>query len=174
MLGEKATLRAFNHSLIGRKSPKVIYSYWWICDATANHWILQFFRRTLYKRYAFLRCEDERNLFLTYLLTLNAADYHSFTHTYTSTGRNAILPFRLVFELMFFSFSSDNVPCFDRPNSSIKHVDMPALPLAKRDIGWHAGPLLCKRSSGTSLSGKLHFSFTMNEWRCYSLIYWIA
>ncbi|XP_032781013.1 DENN domain-containing protein 5B isoform X2 [Daphnia magna] len=41
--------------------------------------------RTLYKRYAFLRCEDERNLFLTYLLTLNAADYHSFTHTYTST-----------------------------------------------------------------------------------------
>jgi hypothetical protein len=42
--------------------------------------------RNLYKRYAFLRCEDERNLFLTYLLTLNAADYHSFTHTYTSTG----------------------------------------------------------------------------------------
>ncbi|XP_046464167.1 DENN domain-containing protein 5B-like isoform X1 [Daphnia pulex] len=41
--------------------------------------------RTLYKRYAFLRCEDERNLFLTYLLTLNAADYHSFTHTYTNT-----------------------------------------------------------------------------------------
>lgn len=42
--------------------------------------------RKLYKRYGFLRCEEERNLFLTYLLTLNAADYHSFTHTYPQAG----------------------------------------------------------------------------------------
>ena len=51
------------------------------------HWLIDVvFNRKLYKRYGFLRCEEERNLFLTYLLTLNAADYHSFTHTYPQAG----------------------------------------------------------------------------------------
>jgi len=41
--------------------------------------------RSLYKRYAFLRCEDEREQFLYHLLSLNAVDYHCFTNTFTST-----------------------------------------------------------------------------------------
>ena len=45
--------------------------------------------RTLYKRYAFLRCDDERDQFLYYLLSLNAVDYHCFTHTYTTSGESS-------------------------------------------------------------------------------------
>ncbi|KAH7940330.1 hypothetical protein HPB52_023044 [Rhipicephalus sanguineus] len=41
--------------------------------------------RSSYKRYAFLRCEDEKEQFLYYLLTLNAVDYKCFTNTYTAT-----------------------------------------------------------------------------------------
>ena len=68
---------------------KKIYSGIKIVDLISERYVIKLFQllRTLYKRYAFLRCEDERNLFLTYLLTLNAAEYHSFTHIYTSTGR---------------------------------------------------------------------------------------
>lgn len=40
---------------------------------------------TLYKRYAFLRCEEEREQFLTHLLTLNAVDLCCFTNTFTSS-----------------------------------------------------------------------------------------
>ncbi|VDP89345.1 unnamed protein product [Echinostoma caproni] len=35
--------------------------------------------RRLYSRYAFLRCEEEREQFLVHLLSLNAVDYYSFT-----------------------------------------------------------------------------------------------
>ncbi|XP_053641988.1 DENN domain-containing protein 5B isoform X1 [Cherax quadricarinatus] len=48
--------------------------------------------RSLYKRYAFLRCDDEKEQFLSYLLSLNAVDYFCFTSTYTST----IVPYRVV------------------------------------------------------------------------------
>ncbi|XP_069674606.1 DENN domain-containing protein 5B isoform X2 [Periplaneta americana] len=48
--------------------------------------------RSQYKRYAFLRCEDEKEQFLYHLLTLNAVDYFCFTNTYTSTK----LPYRVV------------------------------------------------------------------------------
>lgn len=44
------------------------------------------FFRSLYKRYAFLRCEDEREQFLYHLLSLNAVDYNCFTNTFTTTG----------------------------------------------------------------------------------------
>ncbi|KAL1122543.1 hypothetical protein AAG570_002873 [Ranatra chinensis] len=53
--------------------------------------------RTLYKRYAFLRCEEEKEQFLYHLLTLNAVDYYCFTNTYTMTRipyRVAIFPSR--------------------------------------------------------------------------------
>jgi hypothetical protein len=39
---------------------------------------------SLYKPYAFLRCEDEREQFLMYLLTLNAVDLPCFTSTFVS------------------------------------------------------------------------------------------
>jgi hypothetical protein len=39
---------------------------------------------SLYKPYAFLRCEDEREQFLMYLLTLNAVDLSCFTSTFVS------------------------------------------------------------------------------------------
>ncbi|XP_046672134.1 DENN domain-containing protein 5B-like [Homalodisca vitripennis] len=51
--------------------------------------------RSQYKRYAFLRCEEEKEQFLYHLLTLNAVDYHCFTNTYTNTRipyRVAIFP----------------------------------------------------------------------------------
>ncbi|PNF35070.1 DENN domain-containing protein 5B, partial [Cryptotermes secundus] len=48
--------------------------------------------RSQYKRYAFLRCEDEKEQFLYHLLTLNAVDYFCFTNTYTGTK----LPYRVV------------------------------------------------------------------------------
>ncbi|CAL4110696.1 unnamed protein product, partial [Meganyctiphanes norvegica] len=48
--------------------------------------------RNLYKRYAFLRCDDEKEQFLSYLLSLNAVDYFCFTNTYTNT----IVAYRVV------------------------------------------------------------------------------
>jgi len=48
--------------------------------------------RSLYKRYAFLRCEDEREQFLYHMLSLNAVDYHCFTNTFTST----VIPYRIL------------------------------------------------------------------------------
>lgn len=39
--------------------------------------------RYLYERYAFLRCEEEREQFLIHLLSLNAVDYYSFTRMLT-------------------------------------------------------------------------------------------
>ncbi|ESO93313.1 hypothetical protein LOTGIDRAFT_232739 [Lottia gigantea] len=44
--------------------------------------------RSLYKRYAFLRCEDEREQFLYHLLSLNAVDFFSFTNTFVNTMIN--------------------------------------------------------------------------------------
>ncbi|GLH07324.1 DENN domain-containing protein 5B [Gryllus bimaculatus] len=48
--------------------------------------------RNLYKRSAFLRCEDEREQFLCHLLTLNAVDYFCFTNTYPTMK----LPYRVI------------------------------------------------------------------------------
>lgn len=50
--------------------------------------------RTLYKRNAFVRCEEEKEQFLYHLLTLNAVDYFCFTNTYptTSTYLNSKIP----------------------------------------------------------------------------------
>lgn len=40
---------------------------------------------SLYKRYSFLRCEEEREQFLTHLLTLNAVDLPCFSNTFTTS-----------------------------------------------------------------------------------------
>ncbi|KAF5302317.1 hypothetical protein FQA39_LY10356 [Lamprigera yunnana] len=53
--------------------------------------------RSMYKRSAFLRCEEEREQFLYHLLSLNAVDYFCFTSTYPTTViiyRVAIFPTR--------------------------------------------------------------------------------
>ena len=42
--------------------------------------------RSLYKRSAFVRSEEERDQFLFHLLTLNAVDYFCFTNTYPTTS----------------------------------------------------------------------------------------
>ncbi|XP_054266195.1 DENN domain-containing protein 5B isoform X4 [Macrosteles quadrilineatus] len=47
--------------------------------------------KSQYKRYAFLRCDEEKEQFLYHLLTLNAVDYHCFTNTYTNTR----IPYRV-------------------------------------------------------------------------------
>ena len=46
--------------------------------------------RSLYKRYAFLRCEDEREQFLYHLLSLNAMDYFCFTNSFVNTGKTIV------------------------------------------------------------------------------------
>ena len=38
----------------------------------------------MYKRYAFLRCEEEKEQFLFHLLSLNAVDYFCFTSVFTT------------------------------------------------------------------------------------------
>lgn len=48
--------------------------------------------RSLYKRYAFLRCEDEREQFLYHLLSLNAVDFFCFTNTFP----NSVVPYRVL------------------------------------------------------------------------------
>lgn len=48
--------------------------------------------RSLYKRSAFLRSEEEKEQFLYHLLTLNAVDYFCFTNTYSTSK----LPYRVV------------------------------------------------------------------------------
>ncbi|XP_043915046.1 DENN domain-containing protein 5A isoform X1 [Protopterus annectens] len=40
--------------------------------------------KTLYKRYAFLRCDDEKEQFLYHLLSFNAVDYFCFTNVFTT------------------------------------------------------------------------------------------
>ncbi|KAK0393233.1 hypothetical protein QR680_000107 [Steinernema hermaphroditum] len=47
----------------------------------SKHQILQ----KLYKRYAFLRCDDEKEQFLFHILSLNAADFNCFTNTFPRT-----------------------------------------------------------------------------------------
>ena len=45
----------------------------------SNHELLV----SMYKRYAFLRSEEEREQFITHLLTLSAVDLHCFTNTFS-------------------------------------------------------------------------------------------
>lgn len=47
--------------------------------------------RSLYKRSAFLRCEEEKEQFLYHLLALNAVDYFCFTNTYPTTSETFFL-----------------------------------------------------------------------------------
>lgn len=42
--------------------------------------------RNRYKRYAFLRCDEEKEQFLYHLLSLNAVDYFCFTNTFHTTS----------------------------------------------------------------------------------------
>ncbi|OCT86073.1 hypothetical protein XELAEV_18019767mg [Xenopus laevis] len=48
--------------------------------------------RKLYKRYAFLRCEEEKEQFFYHLLSLNAVDYFCFTSVFTTI----MVPYRAV------------------------------------------------------------------------------
>ncbi|XP_063303680.1 DENN domain-containing protein 5B isoform X2 [Pelobates fuscus] len=48
--------------------------------------------KKLYKRYAFLRCEEEKEQFLYHLLSLNAVDYFCFTSVFTTI----MIPYRTV------------------------------------------------------------------------------
>uniref|UniRef100_A0A8D0N7W8 DENN domain containing 5B n=1 Tax=Sus scrofa TaxID=9823 RepID=A0A8D0N7W8_PIG len=52
----------------------------------------QLLTKKLYKRYAFLRCEEEREQFLYHLLSLNAVDYFCFTSVFTTI----MIPYRAV------------------------------------------------------------------------------
>lgn len=59
--------------------------------------------RSLYKRSAFVRCDEERDQFLYHLLTLNAVDYFCFTNTYPTTSiYTSIYKYDNVFKIFFF------------------------------------------------------------------------
>ncbi|XP_030056868.1 DENN domain-containing protein 5A [Microcaecilia unicolor] len=51
--------------------------------------------KKLYKRYAFLRCDDEKEQFLYHLLSFNAVDYFCFTNVFTTI----IIPYHILIVL---------------------------------------------------------------------------
>lgn len=56
--------------------------------------LIDLFCRQIYKRYAFLRCDDEKEQFLYHVLSLNAAEFRCFTNTFTKTSKSSfIIPF---------------------------------------------------------------------------------
>lgn len=74
---------------------------WWCIQAlndTSSTWMwsdravigLCVCYRKLYKRYAFLRCEEEKEQFLFHLLSLNAVDYFCFTSVFTTISEFSI------------------------------------------------------------------------------------
>ncbi|KAL7074634.1 hypothetical protein ACQ4LE_005773 [Meloidogyne hapla] len=65
--------RAFVRIALERK---LLYQY--LKKLLSNTQLLQ----KLYKRYSFLRCDDEREQFLFHLLSLNAVDFSCFTNTF--------------------------------------------------------------------------------------------
>lgn len=46
--------------------------------------------RKLYKRYAFLRSEEEKEQFLFHLLSLNTVDYFCFTSVFTTISESCL------------------------------------------------------------------------------------
>lgn len=60
--------------------------------------------RSLYKRSAFLRCEEEKEQFLYHLLALNAVDYFCFTNTYPTTSETFIFVCLMHFLLINYCF----------------------------------------------------------------------
>uniref|UniRef100_T1IME6 DENN domain-containing protein 5B n=1 Tax=Strigamia maritima TaxID=126957 RepID=T1IME6_STRMM len=87
----------------------------------ANHELL----KSCYKRYAFLRCDDEKEQFLYHILTLNAVDYHCFTNAYLST----VIPYRVViFPSRKFSASTTSANawvCLSGTHGETGAIDVP-------------------------------------------------
>uniref|UniRef100_A0A8C5QS04 DENN domain containing 5A n=1 Tax=Leptobrachium leishanense TaxID=445787 RepID=A0A8C5QS04_9ANUR len=55
--------------------------------------------KRLYKRYAFLRCDDEKEQFLYHLLSFNAVDYFCFTNVFTTisfTSIHTLIPYHIL------------------------------------------------------------------------------
>lgn len=75
--------------------------------------------KTLYKRAAFLRCEEEKEQFLYHLLSLNAVDYFCFTSTYPTTGKFNCTG-HLIFNLIDYCFSDtlSNCDCTNKKGNN--------------------------------------------------------
>ncbi|KAK2158757.1 hypothetical protein LSH36_164g02051 [Paralvinella palmiformis] len=87
--------------------------------------------RTVYKRYAFLRCEDEREQFLYHLLSLNAVDYYCFTNTFTATT----IPYRiLIFPRQNTSVSTSTANGYCSISGQLGHTDKIPIPKHTLDI----------------------------------------
>lgn len=67
--------------------------------------------RSLYKRSAFLRCEEEKEQFLYHLLALNAVDYFCFTNTYPTTSENFRFLLSCLSLISFFIIKRTPIPC---------------------------------------------------------------
>lgn len=68
-----------------------IFFLWYLKENILVFEYVFFDCRKLYKRYAFLRCEDEREQFLFHLLSLNAVDFYCFTNTFTNISKSVAL-----------------------------------------------------------------------------------
>ncbi|XP_075214645.1 DENN domain containing pinstripe isoform X2 [Lycorma delicatula] len=90
--------------------------------------------KSQYKRYAFLRCEEEREQFLYHLLTLNAVDYLCFTNTYTTTR----LPYRVViFPSRKSSAATTSANCWVAVSGSNGETQRLALPKGSLQLMFH-------------------------------------
>lgn len=86
--------------------------------------------QTLYKRFAFLRSEDEREQFLTHLLTLNAVDLYSFTNTFTTSS----LSYTLVICAASFIGGISIVGSSNQTTDYI-HIDTPHYTFKHKNLG---------------------------------------
>uniref|UniRef100_A0A0A9WD06 DENN domain-containing protein 5B n=2 Tax=Lygus hesperus TaxID=30085 RepID=A0A0A9WD06_LYGHE len=90
--------------------------------------------RTQYKRYAFLRCEEEKEQFLYHLLTLNAVDYTCFTNTYLNTR----IPYRVaIYPSRKTSFTSTTANCWVAVSGSNGETNKVPVPKGALEFVFH-------------------------------------
>ncbi|XP_078000435.1 DENN domain-containing protein 5B-like [Glandiceps talaboti] len=84
--------------------------------------------RSRYKRYAFLRSDDEKEQFLYYLLSLNAVDYYCFTNSFITT--------RISYRVLIFTSKKFNSATSANPWLSVAGElgDTGIIPLQKHAV----------------------------------------
>ncbi|GAB1291458.1 DENN domain-containing protein 5B [Apodemus speciosus] len=125
--------------------------------------------KKLYKRYAFLRCEEEREQFLYHLLSLNAVDYFCFTSVFTTIRflciALAVLELNSVDQA---GLELRNLPASASPSAGIKGMrhHRPTL----RNFQFEDGPahLIPYRSVIIPIKKLSNAIITSNPWICVS------
>ncbi|XP_014234902.1 DENN domain-containing protein 5B isoform X2 [Trichogramma pretiosum] len=90
--------------------------------------------KSLYKRSAFLRCDEEKEQFLYHLLTLNAVDYFCFTNNYPMTK----LPYRvIIFPSRKASASTTSANCWIAISGSLGETNPVNVPKGALEFVFH-------------------------------------